>query len=75
MRAIGCILAQRLTTALTGLGIDFATIQNIVYAELAAIGHEQNKGDWIALPDGTTYEMTFKARKTGTFEKDGAACK
>lgn len=54
-RPIGCILAQRLTTALMGLGIPYAQIADIVYRELRDITNEQDSGDWLEMPNGQAY--------------------
>lgn len=62
---VGCILAQRLTSALSARPkYDYASIRDIVYGELSAIASEQRKGDWLEFPNGTTYEMTFTPHKS-----------
>lgn len=59
MNNIGCRIAQRLTSALTGLGISYDQLAKIVYSEMLAIAHEQVNGDWLEMPNGDTYTKTF----------------
>lgn len=53
--SIGCMIAQRLTSALCGKGIPYAEIAEIVYSECLSIAKESQSGDWLEMPDGTTY--------------------
>lgn len=52
---IGCCIAQRLTSALVGNGIDYDKLSTIIYGEFRAIASEQKVGDWLEFPDGTCY--------------------
>ena len=56
----GCILGQRLVSALTGHGIPYDKLVDIVYPELQAIADDQIIGDWIESGNGTTWTLTFK---------------
>jgi hypothetical protein len=61
---LGCAIAQHLTAAL--LGVDTSNYESratAVYAECSGIAREQKVGDWIEMPDGTVYTMTFKPKK------------
>lgn len=60
---VGCMIAQRITSALTGHGIDYAELSKIVYSECMDIGLEQSNGDWIEMPNGDTYTKTFSVNK------------
>lgn len=53
--AIGCRIAQRLVSALTGNGIDYQKLVDIVYNELRDVAKEQRQGDWIEMPNGECY--------------------
>ena len=49
---IGCMIAQRITSALTNHFIksdnhDYETLADIVYGEISDIASEQQIGDWI----------------------------
>ena len=62
---IGCMIAQRITSALTNHFIksdnrDYKTLTNIIYGELSDIANEQQIGDWIAAPNGATYRLEYK---------------
>lgn len=52
---IGCAVAQRLTYALCGKGIPYDELSKIVYGELLAISRELEPGDWLELPDGSSW--------------------
>lgn len=52
---LGCAIAQRIVSALTGNGIDYQRLVDIVYGEMRAIANEQRAGDWLELPGGTCY--------------------
>lgn len=56
---IGCMIAQRITNALTGNGIDYQVIADIIYKECIDIAREQNTGDWLEMPNGDTYTKTY----------------
>jgi len=65
---IGCMIAQRLTSALTGHFMqsdnrDYKTLANIVYGEISDIANEQEIGDWIETADGSTYRLEYKPNK------------
>lgn len=53
---IGCAIAQRLTAALTGNGIPYEKLADLVYGELRTVAQELKRGDWIELPGGVTVE-------------------
>lgn len=58
---IGCRIAARLTDALNSkVPVPYANLETWVYEECERIGKEQRIGDWIELPNGTTYTLTFK---------------
>ena len=57
---VGTRIAQHLTAALCGLGVPERTISEIVYRECSRIADEATTGDWIEMPNGTTYTLTFK---------------
>lgn len=57
---IGCAIAQRITSSLLLMGIPYQKIADIVYGECSSITNEQSLGDWLEMPDGTTYTLTFK---------------
>ncbi len=60
---IGCRIAARITDALNPvLPVPYRAIEKVVYEECAQIGKEHRIGDWIELPNGTTYTLTFKPR-------------
>lgn len=67
MENIGCYIAQRLTMALTGNGIDYDKLSKIVYDECQAIANEHSNGDWLAMPNGDTYTKTFTVNQGNTF--------
>jgi hypothetical protein len=76
---IGCMIAQRITTALCGHLLsrmhdsallaqgaplaDYGTIADIVYGEISDIADEQAVGDWIQAPNGSTWNLEFKPNK------------
>lgn len=59
-KPIGTRIGQQLTAALTGHGIPHDQLSEIIYKELDAIATFHKPGDWIEMPDGTTYTLTFK---------------
>ena len=61
--SVGCMIAQRITSSLIGLGIEYAELSKIVYSECMDIGLEQSNGDWIEMPNGDTYTKTFSTNK------------
>ena len=61
----GLRLASLLTAELKASGIvkdsvSFNELELVVYEELTRIGREQLVGDWLEMPDGTTYTLTTK---------------
>lgn len=61
---IGCRIAARLTDSLNSkVPVPYPQLQRWIYEELEEIGHEQALGDWIEMPNGTTYTLTFKPKK------------
>ena len=56
---LGCTIAQRITGALTGHGIPYQELADIVYGEFRAIAREQKDGDWLEFPNGDTYTKTY----------------
>jgi len=59
MDNIGCAIAQRITAALTGHGIPYQELSDIIYKECLDIAREQNNGDWLEMPNGDTYTKTY----------------
>jgi hypothetical protein len=57
---IGCVIAQRITAALTLMGISYDDLSKVVYKECSDIAKEQKLGDWLEMPNGSTYTLTFK---------------
>ena len=58
---IGCRIAQRLTSALAGrVSIPHADLEKLIYEEFTRVGKEHRTGDWIELPNGTCYTLTYK---------------
>jgi hypothetical protein len=68
MANIGCIIAQRLTMALSGLGISYEKRSKVIYGEFLDISNEMDIGDWLEFPDGTTFELTYKPKKEENHE-------
>lgn len=61
---IGCRIASRLTNYLNDRApVPYRDLEEWVYTECDRIGREQRLGDWIELPNGTTYTLTFKPTK------------
>lgn len=61
---IGCRIAARLTDSLNSkVAVPYLLLQRWIYEELEELGQEQELGDWIELPNGTTYTLTFKPKK------------
>lgn len=48
------------TLAHKGLGLSYDEIVAIVYPLFEELGERHELGDWIELPNGTTYTLTFK---------------
>ena len=68
---IGCTIAQRITLKVCGHLLahgaplaDYGTIADIVHGEISDIASEQEIGDWIETPNGTTYRLVFKPAST-----------
>ena len=58
---IGCLIAQQLTSALAGkCGLTYTELSDIIYGEFHALAAFHRKGDWLELPNGTTYTCTFR---------------
>ena len=58
---IGCLIAQQLTSALAGkCGLTYKELSDIIYGEFNALAEFHRKGDWLELPNGTTYTCTFR---------------
>jgi hypothetical protein len=62
-QAIGCMIAQRITSALTGMGIPYQELADIVYKECLDIAREMEKGDWIEMPNGDCFTKTFSMKQ------------
>lgn len=59
--AIGCRIAQRLTSALTLNGIPYEKLaEKLSTGEMLDIAREQSLGDTLEMPNGATYTLTFK---------------
>lgn len=56
---IGCMIAQRITSALTGMGIGYNQLADVIYKECIDIAKEQKNGDWLEMPNGDTYTKTY----------------
>jgi len=39
-------------------------LEEIIYPLFVSVGHEQVVGDWLELPNGATYTLTFKPART-----------
>ena len=58
---IGCMIAQQITSALSGrCGLTYKELSDIVYGECMAIANYHRVGDWLEMPNGTTYTCTFR---------------
>lgn len=58
---IGTRIAAKITDNLAGkVGSDYAAIERIVYETCLEIARNSYSGDWIELPNGATYTLTFK---------------
>jgi len=64
---IGCMIAQRITSALCGRLLskgahltEYGEVADIVYGEISDIVNEQQIGDWIETPNGSTYRLESK---------------
>lgn len=62
---IGCMISQRITSALANHFMqsdnrDYKTLADIVYGEISDIASEQQIGDWIETPNGSTYRLESK---------------
>jgi hypothetical protein len=65
---IGCMISQRITSALTNHFIksdnhSYKTLSDIVYGEISDIANEQKIGDWIETANGSTYRLESKPNK------------
>ena len=61
---IGCRIAQRLTYALNDkIPVPYKELETWIYGELEQVEKEHRIGDWIELPNGTTYTLTYKPYK------------
>lgn len=63
MDNIGCMIAQRISSALLGLGLSYKEVTDVVYKECLDIAKEHTLGDWIEMPNGDTYTKTFEVKK------------
>ena len=60
---IGVMIAQKLTAIIMiKTGITYGEASKIVYDEFNTMADECQLGDWISLPDGTTYTCTYKPK-------------
>jgi hypothetical protein len=66
MESIGCMIAQRITSLMTGYGLTYEQVCKLVYGELDQIATEQVNGDWLEMPNGDTYTKTYTVDKKGT---------
>ena len=65
MQPIGMRLASILTFELgnSGLlkeGLDYRALEEFIYKTVSDLAHDQQVGDWLETPNGTTYTLTFK---------------
>jgi len=61
---VGCAIARRMVDALVGEGIPYNRLVEIVYGEFERMSLNNTPGDWLELPNGDTYTLTFKVRST-----------
>ena len=52
---VGILLAQRLTNALTLMGVPYDSLVRVVYGTMSEVDRELNLGDWIEFPSGNSY--------------------
>ncbi len=58
---IGVPIARRLFYKLAGkCNLSARELEDIIYGDLNQLASEATIGDWIELPNGTTYTLTFK---------------
>ena len=62
---IGCMIAQRIVSALVQTNLiksctTYNALAKIIYGEISDIASEQELGDWIETPNGSTYRLEFK---------------
>lgn len=65
---IGLRLAALITYALASskllkAKVGFEEIEAVVYKECERIANEQQVGDWLEMPDGTSYNLIFKPER------------
>ena len=62
----GALLGQRLTAVIcehlfTGKKLEtHKQVADLIYGDLNKLSQELEQDDWIELPDGTTFQLTFK---------------
>lgn len=73
----GCVISRRITGVVCDLisrksKLDkiptYNDVKDVVYGEMLNIVHEQEKGDWIEMPNGATYTMVFKPNEGLEFD-------
>jgi hypothetical protein len=69
----GVRLASRITDALVAStllapGFAFNDVAHVIYGECLAIARDQKIGDWLEMPNGTTYVMVFRTYRS---QKEG----
>ena len=58
---VGCMIANLITTALAGrCSLSYDELHKIVYRECSELSDFHKLGDWIEMPNGATYTLTFK---------------
>ena len=61
MDNVGIMIANQITRALAGkCGLSYDDLSNIVYGECLEIARNAKVGDWVEMPNGATYTLTFK---------------
>ena len=61
MDNVGVMIANQITRALAGkCGLSYDDLSSIVYGECLEIARNATVGDWVEMPNGATYTLTFK---------------
>jgi hypothetical protein len=57
---LASLIANSISQAPFVRNASYREIEEYVYHLVQSIAHEQEVGDWLETPNGTTYELTFK---------------